>query len=58
MYYEIMNFKLYFHLYFFNIDISLYNYPPTMQFCTGVDNTIPKGTLSQIICLGLSFNFI
>ena len=58
MYYEIMNFKLFFHFYFLNIDISRYNYPPTMQFCTGVDNTLPKGTMSQIILLGLGFIFM
>ena len=55
---KIMNFKLFFHFYFLNIDISLYYYPPIMQFYTGVYNILLKGTMSQILNYGLSFFYV
>ena len=51
--YEIMSFELFFHFYVLNIDISLYIYPPIMQFHRGVNNILPEGTMSQISDLGL-----
>ena len=53
-----MNFKLFFHFYFLNMDISLYTYSPIMKFCTGVDNTLLEGTVSQNFDLALSFYFM
>ena len=58
MYYGIMNFKLFFYFYFLNMDISLYNYSPIMQFCTDVDNTLLEGSVSQIFYLAPSFYFM
>ena len=53
-----MNFKLFFHFYFLNMDILLYTYSRIMIFCTGVDNTFLEGTVSQIFDLALSFYFM
>ena len=49
---------LFFHFYFLNMDILLNNKLPVRIFYTDLENTLIKGTVSQIFCLGLSFNFI
>ena len=49
---------LYFHFYFFNMDILLNNKLPVMKFYTDVKNTHIEGTVSQMSYSGFSFNFI
>ena len=50
--------NLFFHFYFFNIDISLNIYTLVIKFYTGALNIPPEGTVSQIFYLGPSFYFM
>ena len=49
---------LFFHFYFFNMDILLNDELLVMKFYIDVKNIHMEGTVSQIFYLGLSFNFI
>ena len=49
---------LFFHFYFLNMHILLNNELPGMKFYTDVKNTRMEGAVSQIIYIGLCFNFI
>ena len=47
-----------FHLYFFNMDISLIMTVTCMTICIHIAKTHMEGSLSQIFYLGFSFHFM
>ena len=55
---KIRNFKVIFHFYFFNMDISLNICFSGLKFVMVVHNIPLEGTVSQISDLGLSFDFM
>ena len=50
--------NLFFHFYFFNMDILLNIYTLVIQFYTGVLDIPLEGSVSQIFYLGPSFYFM
>ena len=54
-----MNLKKHiFHVYFFNMDISLIIAPISLKICMCIAETYMEGRVSQIFDLGLSFCFM
>ena len=53
-----MNLKRIFHVYMFNMDISLNIKAINIKFSTGLKNIRMKGTISKIFYLGFSFHFM